>query len=904
MALNGTSGNDKLKPLTTSNNLIDGKEGLDAVIYNGNFSNYTINVDAGGVISLTDSNGTDTLKDIEKLQFTGDKKQISLSHEAIVNIETKGAQTDTTLLALSDGGFINFWQGTDGYYFRKFDQDGLALGSEKRILADATGVKAVLQSDDSIVLAWAAPDGDKNGISVQVFNADGTAKSEIFQANDTQTDEQSLPALTVLSDDSFVVAWTSANQGDSLQNGSSMGDTPNQAGVFAQHFDSDGNPLGWETKVSDSGASDAFVTALNNGGYVIGYEGITSGDSQMVIEAKVFDANDQFQFYLTDFISAASTPPYISSVINSPTVINTTFESIKATTDPDHNEQASKQKFPTAATLDGGSVVVVWQAPRDAYTPTGGGLKVHDDSIVAKIYSPNGLALTTEIQVNTFRTYEQSQPAVAALGDGGFVVVWQSMLQDLSYWGVFGQRFDANGSQVGTEFQVNTTVHDSQKNPTVIGTADGGFVVSWEAQYQDGNQQGVFQNSKDTATEIVMQRYDSNGIAVGNTFAGGNGSDTINIAGAGNIEIDGGSGNDILTSGDGDDILRGGNGNDTLDGGEGKNTIIGGSGSDTLNLVGLASDYLLSGTNGTYQITWKTVGINHTIDDTLIGVEKLRFLGDGSLLSLSNNLTGNGGKTGITLVDLNTDGTKNLDGSPKAKVLTGTAGDDVLKGGNIKGFADTLQAGDGDDLYVALGNLLIIYDTAGNDTLQVASTIDLSQPLKGTIKGLEFIENVDLLGKAALNLTGSAVANRLVGNDGNNIISGGAGDDIIYGGLGNDKLTGGEGFDTFVFNTAPKSTNVDIITDFSGDKIKLDSTVFTGLDQNNDGVINFLKGDGRVKADADTVSFIVFDSKTGNLYYDAENNSTAVLIAKVGVQTPGSTAIGPANLSIDNFELF
>lgn len=877
MTLVGSIGNDKLNATTTNNTNVDGLAGLDVLTYDGSFTDFTINVDSG-LLTLTEkTNGTDQLTGIEKIRFLGDDKQVSLSTETIVNTQTLGAQTGTTVIALPNGGFIDFWQGTDGYYFRKFDASGTALGLEKKILADATGVKPAIQSDGSIVLAWPTADADKNGISVQLFNADGTVKSPIFRANDTITDEQSLPSVAVLSDDSFVVAWTSANQGDSLQyDGIQMGDTPNQAGVFAQHFDQLGNPLAWEVKISDSGGSDAFVTALDDGNYIVGYEAIRVGSGQMTIFAKFFDVNDQ---------------------LLNVKVVNTTVENTDIfVPDPDFNELAGKEKLPTATKLADGSVVMVWQAPRDAY-PTKDGHDVHDGSIIARLFSSTGVELTDEIVVNTFTTYEQSQPAVASLTDGGFVVVWQSMLQDESYWGVYGQRFDQFGAKVGDEFQVHTKTHDSQQQPSVTGLADGGFVVSWEAEYQDGNQQGIFQNGS-AETEIIMQRYDAAGNAMGNSFAGGSGNDTITIGGTSNIEIDGAAGDDILTSGDGNDTLRGNAGNDILDGGLGNNTIIGGEGIDILKLSGLAKDYSITGTNGNYLIK----GLTQNLENSLIGIEKLQF-GDGSLMSLStdNNQGGGGsGTVGITEEDLN------LIGGKSGTILTGTSGDDTLKGGNTKGAPDTLQGGEGNDLYVALGNRLVIYDTAGNDTLQVATSINLANPSKNKIKGLESIENVELQGQAALKLTGNDAANTLIGNSGKNIIKGEAGDDIIYGGLGRDKLIGGEGRDTFVFNTDPSRKNVDKITDFSGDKILLDSTIFSGLDPENDGKVAFLSGNGLKKAYADTASFLVYDTKSGKLYYDAEDDLSPTLIATVGtpsVNLNGNIISIAATLTADDFGL-
>lgn len=934
--ITGTTLNDRLVSNSESDT-IDGLAGLDSVRYSGNYADYSFNYTGGSFsVTQTGSNNIDTLTSIEKLLFL-DQKQISLSTESIVNVEarteivvetvngenvtkvlTNGNQNDTTVIATGDGGYINFWHGTfdvnsrnvdpetgevtltkegttTNFYFRKFDANGVAIDLDKKILSNVSGVAAALQANGDIILAWSEPDADKNGIAVQIFNPDGTEKSVKVRANDTLIDEQGDPSIAVLSDGSFVVSWTSANQGDSLQHdGVQMGGPPNQAGVFSQHFDNSGNPMGWEMKVSESGGGDSFVLALDDGGYMIVHEGIEGGSKRMRIDASFYDQNDQ--------------------LIKTAYSINSTLETTDTQVpDPIYNELASREKLPVATKLSNGNVVIAWQAPRDAYDTTENH-DAHDSSIICRLYTPQGDEITAEIVVNTFTVYEQMQPAVTALADGGFVVVWQSLLQDISYWGVYGQKFDANGNRVGDEFQINTKVHDSQQQPTVTGLTGGGFVVAWEGQFQDGSQQGSYQ-AGDTASEIIQQRFDANGKALGLSVAGGNGNDVINIGGSDHIEISGGLGNDTLTSGSGNDTLRGGNGNDLLDASTGDNTIIGGDGSDTLVLVGNLEDYEITGSNGRYLIEW-IKDITKHIHNNVSSVETLKFDG-GILYSLDGNQ--GGGTTGIKKGDNIVDGTA-ID---QPMTLEGTSGDDEITGGNIKGAADQLIGGNGNDIYIAADNgakvgagiLMTIFDTGGIDTLRIASNIDLSNPSKNTkTKGLEYIENVELLTKANFSLIGNSADNILKGNSGANKISGGAGDDVIYGGLGKDKLTGGAGVDTFVFDTAASKTNVDTIMDFSGDKIKLKTGegLFEGLDSNNDGKLDdaqFVSGPGRKVADINTKSFLVYDTNTGILYYDAAGDAASVQIAKIGVYALDAKgnptgSFTPANLTTSSFELF
>ena len=96
---------------------------------------------------------------------------------------------------------------------------------------------------------------------------------------------------------------------------------------------------------------------------------------------------------------------------------------------------------------------------------------------------------------------------MTALADGGFVVTWESFGQDGSDNGVYGQRYNAQGTAQGSEFQINSERASSQGDPSVTALADGGFVVTWRSSGQDGSDNGVY-----------GQRYNAQGTAQGSEF--------------------------------------------------------------------------------------------------------------------------------------------------------------------------------------------------------------------------------------------------------------------------------------------------------------------------------------------------------------------------------------------------
>ena len=71
--------------------------------------------------------------------------------------------------------------------------------------------------------------------------------------------------------------------------------------------------------------------------------------------------------------------------------------------------------------------------------------------------------------------------------------MWEGL--DVDKKGVFAQCYDKDGSPVESEFQVNTTTHGDQKEAMVAMVGDGRFVVVWESP--DGDKKGVFIQSYD-----------------------------------------------------------------------------------------------------------------------------------------------------------------------------------------------------------------------------------------------------------------------------------------------------------------------------------------------------------------------------------------------------------------------
>ena len=104
---------------------------------------------------------------------------------------------------------------------------------------------------------------------------------------------------------------------------------------------------------------------------------------------------------------------------------------------------------------------------------------------------------------------EIGYPSAVTMDDtGNFVVAWASYLQDGSHYGIFGQRYDSTGTALGPEFRVNTYTTYGQTRPAVAADPTlGNFVVIWDSQLQDGLGVGVFGQRYGQILPVELMHY-------------------------------------------------------------------------------------------------------------------------------------------------------------------------------------------------------------------------------------------------------------------------------------------------------------------------------------------------------------------------------------------------------------
>ncbi len=310
-------------------------------------------------------------------------------------------------------------------------------------------------------VAWESrtQDGDGNGVFAQRYDGAGARRGTEFQVNAFTADNQEAPALTCDAGGSFVVVWQSRGQdGDYL-------------GIFGRRYDANGARLGNEFQVNtqtlDSQALPA-VCSRGGGGFVVAWESYGQDADGYGIFAQRYDA--------------AGAPSGTEFQVNTYT--------------PSTQDQAAIGCAPA------GGFLIAWSSAGqdgDGY------------GVFGRRFDQSGAPLGTEFQINTYTSATQDAPNVSADGVGNFVVVWQSATtRTATATGIFGQRIDASGAMLGTEFQINTYTMYSQEAPSVASEAGGGFVVVWSSGQEptaDGSYYGIY-----------GQRYDSNGNHAGGEF--------------------------------------------------------------------------------------------------------------------------------------------------------------------------------------------------------------------------------------------------------------------------------------------------------------------------------------------------------------------------------------------------
>ncbi|QFU15000.1 calcium-binding protein [Microvirga thermotolerans] len=341
------------------------------------------------------------------------------------------------------------------------------------------------------------------------------------------------------------------------------------------------------------------------------------------------------------------------------------------------------------------------------------------------------------------------------------------------------------------------------------------------------------------------------------------GSDTL----IGIENLEGGAGADRLTGNGDGNVLAGGAGADTLEGGLGNDTLDGGAGEDRAVYAGNSTAYTI--TPGTESGTFRIVGPEG--EDTLKDIRFAQFANKTVALV-------NGAPTGIFL----SAGSIAESTAPNTNVGT-------LFGSDPDGDSLTYSlVTDAGGLFAVNGSSIVLkgaldYETARKYDLVVKGSDPWGKELVKTVtlSVRNVVETTPLLlqGTASKDsLVGEAGNDRLTGLGGDDALWGQEGNDTLTGGTGNDALIGGAGRDAFVLDARPNvRSNVDTVYDFApnDDTFHLARKIFSKLPKKGWLAKSaFWIGDHV----HDSTDRIVYNKKTGALFYDPDGTGKAAAI--------------------------
>lgn len=432
---------------------------------------------------------------------------------------------------------------------------------------------------------------------------------------------------------------------------------------------------------------------------------------------------------------------------------------------------------PNIAALPDGGWIVTWHSIAWPFTGFG------DTIVYTRRYDASGTP-APEVPVNAPDGYPHGMlPVVAVLADGGWVIALHSERPDGAGRDIYGYRYDSAGSTVGIPFRINASAAGDQDTAAIAALNDGGWLVTWQSQGQDGSGSGIYQ-----------QRYAANGSPVGGealvnmfTTAGNQQHPSVAALTDGgwivawmSANVDG-SGYAVVTQ----RFQASG----ALFGGQNQvNGIITGD---------QAYPTIIAMADGGYLVRWlsEDVGVITPTGGRQMGIYVQRHDSAGGSLAPANRI-GTSTENDLDAAALAASATGwitawaeyGADGSSLGiKVISSAALPQPFNVIEGTGDDDSLTGTAGNDLINGLGGADLLVGLGGNDILNGGDGHD-------QLRGDGF--------------TG------YLGPWGNDVLSGGSGDDVLWGGAGVDSHDGGLGFDrvSFAFLSATQGAIANLIT--------------------------------------------------------------------------------------------
>jgi Ca2+-binding RTX toxin-like protein len=289
-----------------------------------------------------------------------------------------------TITGLAGGGFVVAWDGFSDLV-QVFDASGTPVAPAFTLPtgSSAKNIDIAALPDGGFAVTWqddrtSGGDVSDSGIHLRTYDAAGVAVSGDVLVNTATAGEQEFPSIAVLAGGGFVVTWIDTGGPGTLDNR-----------WKAQIFDATGAAVGGEVIVNPGGGafSDfARVTALPNGNFAVAYT-MSDPDLGPAHRIQIFSPSGE---PIGELITMAA-------------------------------NHYGGQLTPMLAGLADGSLAIAWVGN---FGPASDG---SGTGIFVQVYGPNGQPRGGAMQVNTQGNGEQTDPAIVALDNGGFVITWTDL---------------------------------------------------------------------------------------------------------------------------------------------------------------------------------------------------------------------------------------------------------------------------------------------------------------------------------------------------------------------------------------------------------------------------------------------------------------------------------------------
>ena len=360
-------------------------------------------------------------------------------------------------VALVQGGGMVVWQdnATDGSGWgisaRQLDSTLSGTLSPFRVNAagadDQENPRVAMLKNGGAVFVWQGGKASFQHIYARYLSASNTWLTTTDLAVSSTTNYQSFPAVAVLNNSNVVVVWSSFNQVGS----NSMQD------VYGKILSPAGGTVKEEFLINqfiNYNQRTPAVAPLAGGGFMVAWV-----SEQQRKQASSLGANTT---YVTN---AAAWSPSVD-IYARQFAADGTPSGAEFVVNVDYNACAN----PAVAGASDGSCLIAWTA-RD--------MANFDNSL--DVYGrviKNGVPFTPVFYLNSYLYGDQYAPRLSSLGLD-YLATWNSVAQDGSQQGVFGQFVHADGSLTGLEFRVNTTTASQQMHPAVAADGVSRFLVVW-----------------------------------------------------------------------------------------------------------------------------------------------------------------------------------------------------------------------------------------------------------------------------------------------------------------------------------------------------------------------------------------------------------------------------------------